>query len=58
MTTRQIKAHFLGGVFVPDEAIELEDGCEAQIFVDDLVAAEDAGFGATTSHPGDRRRNP
>lgn len=43
MTTRQIKAHFRGGVFVPDEAIELEDGCEAQIIVDDQITAEDAG---------------
>ena len=35
MTTRQIKAYFHDGVFVPDEAIGLEDGCEVTIEVTD-----------------------
>ena len=42
MTTRQIRAHYRDGVFVPDEVIELKDGCEAQILVNDEGAAEDA----------------
>ena len=39
MTTRQIKAHFRGGVFVPEEAIELEDGCEATVEINDQTSA-------------------
>ena len=35
MATRQIKAHFHDGVFVPDEAVELEDGCEFDITVEE-----------------------
>ena len=31
MSTRQIKAHFQDGVFVPDETIELEDGCKVTL---------------------------
>lgn len=37
MTTRQIRAHFHDGVFVPEETIELEDGCEVTF---DIPAAE------------------
>ena len=31
MAARQIKAHFHDGVFVPDEAVEIEDGCEVTL---------------------------
>ena len=35
MATRRITARYRNGVFVPDEEVELEEGCQATLEVDE-----------------------
>ena len=42
MAPRQIKAHFHDGVFVPDEAIELENGCKVTVEVTTESSAQES----------------
>ncbi len=42
MASQTIRARYANGVFTPLEPVEIEEGCEAQILVNDEGAAEDA----------------
>ena len=50
MAHQTIRARYANGVFTPLEPVEVEDGCEVQILLDDEGVAEDAGELARRSH--------